>query len=94
MNSKESDNKELLLQIGADIKLATTMADISSTDELTALNSRMIGHLDVLESEKAKMEYKAKLMDGKIKTLKEFIRVGKMRAQEISINGSLTRKGY
>ena len=82
-----------LEQIKNDIELAKKMADVNSTTELTALSSRMIGYLDLLETSKAKLLYDAQIMEGKIKTLKEFIRVAKMRNQELSINSSLLRQG-
>lgn len=78
-------NEDYRKQIESDIELAKNMANIASSQELTALNTRIIGHLEFIEQAEAEHDYKARQLRGKAKILMEFLRVGKDRAKTLSI---------
>ena len=72
-------------QLEEDVTLAKKMATITSSQEITALNIRLVGYLEALEAQEAEYEYKAKKLKSKSRTLMEYIRIGKQRMTQIGI---------
>lgn len=78
-------NEELKKQLEIDTELAKSIAEIKTSQEITALVIRLVSYLELLEQAQADSEYRAKKFKNKIKTLMEYIRVGKDRARTLSI---------
>lgn len=76
-------SEETKTQMDSDVKLAQSMADISSASEILDLVNRMIGYLDLILTEKARTQYLGAQLDGKKRVVEEFIRTGKERYKEI-----------
>lgn len=76
-------NDELKQQMQTDIELAKSMSDINSPAEILDLTNRMIGYMDLILSTKADLNYKVNQLEGKKRTLEEYIRTSKERYKEI-----------